>query len=324
MLPQTIAVTGANGFVGTRVLAHLKAAGATAMGIVRSGRTLSVPDCTTREVDSWSESALARALTGVEAVVHAASVVHRPSAGIDEHRRFNVDGTRSLLAAMQTSGVRRVLFLSTIKVYGEEPAGTIDERTTPDRSSPYAATKLEAEEILLDSSRNGGPSAIVFRLCPVYGAGDKGNVRRIATAMARRRFVVPGDGSTRKSVVHASLVARAVERALSCPASGTFVIADREAPSIRELSDTIARTLGRRPPPRAPIPAVMAAAAAAAAWAWLRRREPSATPELIQKSLRSTVCSPALFERTFGMECRMPLEDGIAEEVAWLRREGLL
>ncbi len=319
-----IAVTGANGFVGGRVLAHLNAEQPRALGIVRSGRAPPSSPASMRELPEWNEHSLARALQGVEAVVHAASVVHRPGAHVEEHRAFNVEGTRALLAAAKTSGVRRIVFLSTIKVYGEEPEGTIDEGTPVDRASPYSSTKLDAERILLESAERGGPTVVVFRLSPVYGAGDKGNVRRVTTAIYRRRFVVPGDGSTRKSIVHASTVAEAVQRALMTDVQGVFVLADKIAPSMRELADTIAQALGRPRPPAVPIALTMTAAVVLEAVARLRGREPNVSRELIRKSLRSTVCTPAAAERAFGMQCHVDLRTGIDEEVSWLRREHLL
>jgi UDP-glucose 4-epimerase len=321
---DTVAITGANGFVGGRILAHLRGQSVDALGLVRHGRSLARPEWPKRELAEWREGDLVAALEGIGTVVHAASVVHRPGAAASEHRAFNVEGTRALLAAARSRGVRRIVFLSSIKVYGEEPAGVVDESTAVDRASPYSATKLEAEQILLDASERGGLSVIVLRLCPVYGAGDKGNVRSVATAIARHRFAVPGDGSTRKSVVHASTVAEAVLRTVRSDERGVFVLSDRVAPSMRELGDTIAQAMGRPPPRSVPIALALGAAAGLAALARLRGREPKVTPELIRKSLRSTVCSPVKFERTFGLDCHLDLRDGIAEEVAWLRREGLL
>lgn len=319
-----MAVTGANGFVGGRVLAGLRDHGVPAVGLVRAGRTLAHAEWAKRDLTEWSEASLGEALDGVTAIVHAASVVHRPGADASQHAAFNVEGTRALLAAARSRGAQRVVFLSTIKVHGEEPAGVIDENTPIDGSSPYASTKLEAERMLLDAAGQGGPSALVLRLCPVYGAGDKGNVRRVATAIARRRFLIPGDGATRKSVVHASTVAEAVRRALESEVTGAFVLADREAPSIRELADTIARALGRRPPLSVPVALVLGAAAALEAVSRVRGREPSVSRELVRKSLRSTMCSPAKIERALGMECHVDLRDSIAEEIAWLRRERLV
>jgi nucleoside-diphosphate-sugar epimerase len=324
MTSEIVAVTGANGFVGGRVLEHLTARGIDAVGLVRPGRTLDGSSSARREVGEWGERGLAAALDGVRVVVHAASVVHRPGAAASEHHEFNVVGTHALLTAARSRGVRRIVFLSTIKVYGEEPVGQIDESSSVDRQSPYASTKLMAEETLLEASQAGGPAAVVLRLSPVYGAGDKGNVRRVAMAIARRRFAVPGDGSTRKSVVHASTVAEAVLRAVRGDATGIFVLADREAPSMRELADTVARALGKRSPPAVPVPVALGAAALLKAVARLRGRESGVSPDLIRKSLRSTICSPSKFERAFALECHVELSEGIAEEVAWLRREGLV
>jgi nucleoside-diphosphate-sugar epimerase len=324
MTSRTVAITGANGFVGGRILALLSARGDPVVGIVREGRTLVDPSLPKRDVAGWSTDVLTQALQGVKGVVHAASVVHRPGASPSEHEAFNVQGTRALIVAARAAGVRRIVFLSTIKVYGEEPTGLIDESTPVDRSSSYSSTKLDAERILLEATDEQGPSVAVLRLCPVYGAGDKGNVRRVVTAIARRRFAVPGDGTTRKSIVHVSTVAEVVARALQSNVSGVFVLSDRIAPSMRELSDTIARALGRRRPPSVPVPLALGIAGGLAAIAQLRGRETSVSPEIIRKSLRSTICSPAKLEQTFGVDCHVDLRDGLAEEIAWLRDEGLV
>jgi nucleoside-diphosphate-sugar epimerase len=319
-----VAVTGANGFVGGRILDHLLASGIASAGIVRAGRALTGRGCPKRELSAWTLGDLTEALQGMDAVVHAASVVHQPGASATQHAAFNVEGTRVLVAAARAQRVRRIVFLSTIKVYGEQPVGMIDESTPTDRSSPYASSKLDAEQILLEAAKQGGPSAVILRLCPVYGQGDKGNVRRVVRAVARRRFVLPGDGSTRKSLAHASTVAEVVQQALQSETSDVFVVSDRVAPSMRELGDIIASALGRAPPPSIPVPVALAVAAGLAAIARLRGREPDVSPELIRKSLRSTICSPAKIERTFGIDCHVELREGVAEEIAWLRREGLV
>ncbi|HEY1691509.1 MAG TPA: NAD-dependent epimerase/dehydratase family protein [Polyangiaceae bacterium] len=324
MPSEAIAITGASGFIGGAILARLRELGVPVVGLFRPGRGGALPPTMRREVRGWNEVALRSALDGVGVVVHAASVVHRPGVGLAEHRAFNVEGTRSLIAAARGAGVRRVVFLSTIKVYGEAPTGIIDENTVIDGSSPYAATKHDAEQALQEAAVKGDIAVVIFRLCPVYGTGDKGNVRRMTSAIARRRFVVPGDGATRKSIVHVSTVVEAVRLSLRADIQGTFVLSDRAAPSIRELADTIASVLGRRRPPSIPIALVLAAAAALESGARMMRRSPTTTVELVRKSLRSTVCSPTRVERALGIECHVDLRHGVEQEVSWLRREGLL
>src|SRR5258708_3613247 len=108
-----IAVTGASGFVASHVLRGLSEAGVAAFGIARSGCAREG----VRIVTNWSEPSLRVALESATAVVHAASVVHKPGAPAIEYERFNREGTRALIDAARGAGVRHLIYLSTIKVY---------------------------------------------------------------------------------------------------------------------------------------------------------------------------------------------------------------
>jgi GlcNAc-P-P-Und epimerase len=283
-----IAVSGAHGFVGSHVHRTLTDAGMAAVGVVRRGG----PENGMRVVADWSEAGLRAALAGVTAVVHAASVVHRPGADPAEYERFNRDGTRALIAAARGTGVRQVVLLSTIKVYGEERFDCADENTPPRPQDPYSVTKLAAEEIVLGASGEGGPIGTVLRLAPVYGRGDKGNVRRVISAIAGHRFVLPGSGSTRKSLVHVSTVAEVIRAALSQRKGGLFVVADREAPSMRELADAASAALGVRKATALPAWLLEAIALPVESACALMGREPPVSRALLRKSLIPTVCSP--------------------------------
>jgi nucleoside-diphosphate-sugar epimerase len=273
------------------------------------------------ELGEWTEPNLRRAFASATGVVHSASIVHRPGTSAKVYERFNVDGTRALLDAAVACGVRRVVFLSSIKVYGEAPEGVIDEHTPVRAEAPYAHTKALAEALVLERKTL---APVVLRLCPVYGRGDKGNVRTIIRAIARRRFFVPGDGSTRKSIVHVSRVADVVRASARGEATGTFVVADRHAPSTRELADTIAKLLGRRRPTGLPKRVLRSAAGAIQRLARLAGRETAISAELIDKSVTSSVCDPSAVERAFGVSCSTDLESALADEVAWLRSIGEL
>jgi nucleoside-diphosphate-sugar epimerase len=155
----------------------------------------------------------------------------------------------------------------------------------------------------------------------VYGVGDKGNVRTMIRAIARRRFALPGDGSNRKSLVHVSTVADAALAACE-RGSGTFVIADHEAPSMAQLADLIARTLQAPRPWRVPAQLLYLAAGGCELGYRALRREPRIHRGLIRKSLLPSVCSPARAERDLQVDCHRDLQEAIAEEVAWLRSMG--
>jgi nucleoside-diphosphate-sugar epimerase len=313
-----VLVTGATGFVGGHVLRRARAAGWHALGLARRPAA----DC--RVVPEWSEPALIDALEGIDTVVHSASVVHRPGAALEEVRRFNVGSTRALEAACRAREVRRIVYLSTIKVHGETPAGTIDEHSALAPESPYAATKLEAERQLEAAAESGGPELSILRLCPVFGVGDKGNVRTMIQAIAKRRFALPGDGSNQKSLVHVSTVADVVLAACSAATRGVYVVADREVPSVGQLSDTIARALGRPKPWRIPERALyLAALGCELAYRGLRR-EPRIHRGLIRKALLPSICSPARVERELGVTCHADLYAAICEEIDWLRAAGAI
>jgi nucleoside-diphosphate-sugar epimerase len=325
MSTSELLVTGASGFVGFGILKAISARGGTAIGLVREGRFgPPLPGVSWRSVEDYREQALGNVLQGVGAVIHAASVVHRPDAPREAYESFNRDGTRALVAACRAQGVARLVFLSTIKVYGETPAGIMDESTPVMPEGGYAQTKLTAERIVLEAAESGGPSAAILRLCPVYGRGDKGNVRTMIRAIARRRFVLPGRGATRKSLVHLSTVANVAIAGAGATAGGVFVVADREAPSMSELSDAIARALDRPRPLRVPVAIVHAAAAAAELAAQVTRRTPPVTRDLLRKSLQPSVCSPKRVEEQLGVSCHVDLGEAIRDEVAWMREERLL
>jgi UDP-glucose 4-epimerase len=311
-----VLVTGASGFVGSAIARAAMARGVDTIGLVRGEPRAPWQ----RQLRDWTEVGLREALEGVDTVVHSAALVHQPGAPREAYARFNVDGMRALIAACRARGVRRVVNLSTIKVYGEAPAGPIDEDTPLAPESPYAATKLEAERLLARAAADGGPEQLSLRLCPVFGVGDKGHVRTMIVAIARRRFAVPGAGDNRKSLVHVNTVAELALAACRSHSQGVFVVADHDVPSIGHLSDLIARAVGRRRPLRIPSPLLFGAAYGCELGFRALRREAKVSRALIAKSLAPTVCNPVRAERELGVSCHADLYPALCEEVSWLRQ----
>jgi nucleoside-diphosphate-sugar epimerase len=146
-----VLVTGATGCVGPRVVDALRAAGC-------SVRTLSLsPGDAPRDIDErigdiLDNAAVESAAEGMNAVVHLAGKVHVMHAAPDsEFERVNVGGTANLVRAARSAGVEKLMFFSTISVYGSGNGQILDENSPVRPETPYARTKLQAEKIVLGS-----------------------------------------------------------------------------------------------------------------------------------------------------------------------------
>ncbi len=316
-----VAVTGASGFVGGAICRALREAGDDPVPVVRRS-VAQLPDA--RVVARFDRESLRPALEGCEAVIHAASVVHRRSAKLEEYVAFNVRGTEALCDAARDAGVRRFVFLSSVKVYGEGPFDRVDETTATAGEQGYAGTKLMAERVVSENDPHFVDGTCIFRLVPVYGVGDKGNVRSMIVNAARRTLAVPGGGETQKSLVHVQMVAKACARSVHASHRGTFILADPHAPTMRELADRIAAAVGKSSPPSLPIGPFLFAARAVDKTLRLLRRAPQDVEGLVRKSQFRTVFDPSKYERTFGDTLHVDLDAAIREEVAWLRHTGAI
>ena len=190
-----------------------------------------------------------RAAVGADVVFHLAAKLHvnDPSPDLrDEYVRVNVEGTRCLARAARAAGVRRLVFFSTINVYGNSQPGQLHDEETPLRpDSLYAETKMEGEKIVLAESR-----AVVLRLAAVYGPGMKGNYARLVEALRRKRLPLIGDGRNRRTLIHVEDACRAAIAAAEEDAAlgQVYNVTDGRVHSLREIVSAIAVALGQQPP----------------------------------------------------------------------------
>jgi UDP-glucose 4-epimerase len=149
-------------------------------------------------------------------------------------------------------GVQRLVYFSTINVYGPTPGSCADEHTPPEPHGIYAETKLAGEEAVLAAkeSRSGGALGIVLRMAAIYGPRMKGNYPRLVKALSRGWFIPVGDGENRRTLIYEQDVVRAALLAAEHPrAPGRiYNVSDGELHSLREVIACISAALGRRPP----------------------------------------------------------------------------
>ena len=185
---KKICVTGANGFIGKALCKALNSSGKTVRGFVRTLdphmkpseiEYLSVGDISLKT--HWKDK-----LKGYDCIIHCAGKAHliHQKKDLDIYRLVNTDGTRYLAEQAAESGVKRFVFLSTVKVNGEYTGGTNSVKifTNNDLPSPkdsYSVSKFEAEKILWNISSKTGLEVVVIRLPLVYGYSAPANIERL-------------------------------------------------------------------------------------------------------------------------------------------------
>ncbi len=257
MVSQRYLVTGATGAIGPSVVHALCRAGheVTVLCRTKPEQGLLPDGVRVLRGDIVDHQAVDEATHGQHVIIHLASLLHvnEPSPAQEaEIERINVGGTRNLLIAAKRNFVERVVFISSISVYGHAAQrGVLDEYTEPQPDTIYGRTKLAAETIALNTyNHQGQPLTCVLRLSAVYGPHMKGNYRTLLRALARGRFVPIGLGHNRRTMVHSDDVVHAIIRAASSDGAGgeVFNVTDGSFHEMREIIAAMCCALDRSPP----------------------------------------------------------------------------
>jgi len=251
-----ILVTGANGFVGSALCRRLHSSGLVVRGAVRDRAKL--PQCEVSESknlewvvlhDQSPEDETKHALQEVSAVVHLAARVHVMADDAEdplrEFRLVNCDWTERLARAAALQGVRRFVYLSSIKVNGEKNARPFNEQDLPNPQDPYGMSKWEAEQALARVSSQTGLEIVVIRSPLVYGPGVGGNVLQLLHAIRRGIPLPLASVHNRRSLVY---LGNLVDALACCvkdvrAAGQSYLVSDGEDLSTPELIRRFANAL---------------------------------------------------------------------------------
>lgn len=248
-------VTGATGALGPTLAAYLAQQGYRVRAIARRQPAVfpfrGVEFC---EGNILDQEFMRKATEGVRFVFHLAAKLHctdTASPVADEFWRQNTEGTQLVAEACRDRSVQRLVFFSSINVYGEQGVALLNEETAPIPTTAYGKSKVAAEQILQEfRNASGEPLAVILRLASVYGPRMKENYPRLVRALSRGYFVPVGDGTNRRTLIHETDVARAALIAATHPnaAGKTYNLTDGQAHQLREIIAAICDALGRRPP----------------------------------------------------------------------------
>jgi nucleoside-diphosphate-sugar epimerase len=249
-----ILVTGASGFVGRRVCTDAVQRGLEVRGAVRHEKAMLPAGVEQVVVGEMADPAgWGEAVAEVEGVIHLAARVHvmreRASDPLPTFREVNVEGTRGLVRAAVKAGVRRFVYVSSVKVHGEGQ----DRPYSPDDplrpQDPYARSKAEAEAVV--EADGDGMARAVVRPPLVYGPGVGGNFRRLLQwSQPAARWPLPLGGiRNRRSLVFVGNLSDALLHLATAPGgnavAGAWLVSDGEDLSTSALLERIGRAAGR-------------------------------------------------------------------------------
>jgi GlcNAc-P-P-Und epimerase len=243
-MSDRVLITGASGFIGRYIAARWKASGADVVALNRRplGETATVVCDLSLEIPE---------LAGMRfsAVIHCAGKVHsvpRTQAEAKEFFRVNVDGTKNLLRGLDSSAgsPRKFILISTVSVYGRDQGSDIGESHPLSGTSPYAASRIEAEHLIAEWAVENKVELYIFRLPLVVGTFPPGNLGKMVASIQRGTYPAIRGNKSRKSVVLAEDVADLTWRVDR--ASGVYNLTDGRNPRFSDIEAAIAEAFGKK------------------------------------------------------------------------------
>lgn len=296
-----IALTGATGFIGRHLLAELPKRGYRIRVLLR--RPSEVPAGASSAVigDIASPHNMAAALRDVDMVIHSAGLAHAMSGQPeDDYRAINTEATIRLAQAAERAGVKRFVFLSSIRAQsGPVAQGILTEEQEPRPTDPYGRSKLEAEQGLSEL----GLDWAALRPVLVYGPGVKGNMAALLK-LAQSPWPLPLGGLRgQRSLLSLENLTAAMDMVLKAqgPLRRPFIVADPEPVTVPEIVTALRKGLGRGPG-LIPVPSVMLGGVAALA----------GRSEAYRRLAGSLVASPEAL-KALGWQPVSSTRDGLAE-----------
>ena len=262
---KKILVTGASGFIGNALCNRLFKSNYVTYGVVRnSSARLSdnnfnqIPINEINSNTNWKD-----VLNNIDCIVHCAGIAHNMNENnnLNFYRSVNLDGTKHLAEQAAEAGVKKLIFLSSIKVNGEYTDDKYDKSISsyqkknsfthvdpPNPIDPYSISKLEVEKVLHEIYAKTGLETVIIRLPLVYGKNVKGNLARLIRLVKSGIPLPFGNIANQRSMIGIDNLVDLLINCIEHPnaAGKTFLASDGEDLSTPELIKLIASSMGKK------------------------------------------------------------------------------
>src|SRR5947208_1814296 len=324
-------ITGATGFVGSHMARALAAQGANLRLLVRSTSRLdNIADlrAETATGDLRDPESLKKAMAGCEFVFHVAADYRLWVRDPEQMYRSNVEGTRAIIRAAQESGVRRVIYTSSVATMGFTTAGHLANESSPvsikEMVGHYKRSKFMAEQIAIEAGKNGANVVVVNPTTPVGEQDIKPTpTGRIIVDFLKRKF--PAYVDTGLNVADVKEVARGHLLAMEKAVPGERYILGGENFTLKQILDQLSAITGL-PSPRLKVPHAVALGFAVFDQFFtgtIMGKEPRATIDAVRMGRKKMFASSSKAERELGYKV-VPVKDALCRAIQWFRTHGYL
>ena len=322
-----VLVTGATGFTGGHLAAHLASHGDSVRALVREparGAELAGAGVELVTGDLAQRQTLAAAVAGVDVVYNVAALYRQEGLPEATYRTVNAEAVGWLVEAAARAGVRRVVHCSTVGVHGDIAHPPANESAPLAPGDTYQVTKLEGERLAAAAAR--GTELVIVRPSGIYGPGDR-RLLKLFRGVARRRFVILGDGKIFYHLTHIDDLVEGFRLAGTVPAAAgrTYILAGGEVTTLNELVAIIAGEAGVRPlGVHLPVWPFWIAGAACEAVCAPMGIEPPIYRRRVDFFTKSRAFDIGRARAELGYAPQVDLRSGARRTLAWYRAQGWL
>lgn len=307
-------ITGGSGFVGTHLIPSIKEKKVVNYDILPP---LKETNAQYIQGDIFDQEKLVDALQDVEIVYHLAATHFDFQ---KNYHRTNVEGTASLIAAAETAGVDKIVFLSSVAVYGEitKPTSEADE---PSPNMPYGKSKLDAEKLLVEwHKKDTQRLLLICRPTVVFGPGNFGNVLNLIKQIDSGIYFHLGTGTNVKSVTYVSNLVHSCTSLAESLETGMHIFNNIDEPQLNtnDLSNLIARILDKRIKLRIPRSLALILALPFDLMRKFFGLDTPISKERLLKFMASTHFLPEFLMKA-GIKPPYSAEEGLKETIAWYK-----